>query len=200
VPLSVVYNDPRVPGVALVGESAALRAEVKAQLEGDEGMLTDVSMHLQGQAQMLSECCVAAFKALYLISAQNIEIADAQVPRQQRRQVERRGGDIAKVVRIRRATKQPAKKKGDGPKREFSHRFPRRGHYAHYTTGPLAKPDHISECHRRDPKTGELTCPNGCRRVWHPDSVVGDESLPYVPKTYLAPTKDHFMSDEGEAA
>lgn len=68
----------------------------------------------------------------------------------------------------------------------YSHRFERRGYTRHVTKGSHAKADLIQPCYRRDAE-GNLTCPNGCRREWVPPTIVGDEELPFVPKTRVVP-------------
>lgn len=192
-------GDFKLSGYIHCGEINALRSVVSAMREPGEArpdhvpIPDDSRLHFEGQAAGLLTLSSLALKALWLVQAANMHMEDAPVPRQQRRQVERKNGGIAKVVRITRPTRVPGRREPSGEGRSFSHRFNRRAHYKHVTRGPHAKADFIKPCSRRDPKSGELTCPDGCRREYVPSTIIGDDSLPYVPKTLVWPGKDKLM-------
>lgn len=139
-------------------------------------------------AVMVLKQAEAVIDSLYFLDSHNVAIEDAQVSRQVRRRAERSGGEIqiARVVRVgpTKVRRTPTKDKGGTA--NYSHRFERRGYTRHVTKGSHAKADLIQPCYRRDAQ-GELTCPNGCRREWVPPTIVGDEELPFVPKSRVVP-------------
>lgn len=128
-----------------------------------------------------------AARVLYLLDAANVDLSPAPVTRQIRRQAERTGTGIASVVTIRRTQVRRKSGESTGNKRNFTHRFERRWHYRHITRGPHYRLDYVKPCTRRDPTTGELTCPDGCRRELVKSTWVGDDSLPMKPKTRRLP-------------
>ena len=139
-------------------------------------------------AVMVLKQSEAVIDSLYFLDSHNVTIEDADVSRQVRRRAERSGGEIqiARVVRVgpTKIRRTPTKDKGGTA--NYSHRFERRGYTRHVTKGSHAKPDLIQPCYRRDAE-GNLTCPNGCRREWVPPTIVGDEELPFVPKSRRLP-------------
>jgi hypothetical protein len=129
----------------------------------------------------------SVFDALYFLDAHNVTLAAAQVSRQVRRKAQREGTPIAQTVRVAATQVRRDRKPGKGGTANYSHRFERKGYTRHVTKGSHAKADLMKPCYRRDPKTNEPTCPDGCRREWVPPTIVGDENLPFVPKTRIVP-------------
>lgn len=131
---------------------------------------------------------LAVIDSLYFLESHNVTIEDAQVSRQVRRQAERSGGEIriAQTVRVGPTKVRREPREGKGGTANYSHRFERRGYTRHVTKGSHAKADLIRPCYRRDAE-GNLTCPDGCRREWVPPTIVGDEDLPFVPKSRILP-------------
>lgn len=151
---------------------------------------------IRAEAGIITHMSFLALRAMYLLDAANVSLEDAPLSRQVRRNAERKNIGISKVVRVYRSSKREPKVTHQTVSgKDFSHRFERRGHYNHVTKGPQFKKDYIKLCSRRDPKTGELTCPDGCRRVWIPDTVVGPEDKPFIPKTRIWPGKDHVRKE-----
>lgn len=129
---------------------------------------------------------LAVMDALYFLDSHNVTLGEATVSRQVRRRAEREGIQIAQTVRVA-ATRVRDRRPGKGGTANYSHRFERKGYTRHVTKGSHAKADLMKPCYRRDPKTNELTCPDGCRREWVPPTIVGDENLPFVPKARIVP-------------
>jgi len=131
----------------------------------------------------------AAVDALYFLDSRNVTIEDAEVSRQVRRQIERSDGEIqiAQTVRVGPTkVRRNGSTQGRGGAANYSHRFERRGYSRHVTKGSHAKVDLVRPCFRRD-EEGELTCPSGCRREWVPPTIIGDQDLPFVPKSRIVP-------------
>jgi hypothetical protein len=119
-----------------------------------------------------------ALKALYLLDSANVEIAEAPLSRQARRQAERKGVEIAWVVQVR-PPKSSAEKEDpeeEEPKRSYSHRFEVRGNFAHYKEGSWlyehSAPEEIRAC----PRCGR------CRRVWRQPHIKGPLDRPLAIK------------------
>lgn len=146
--------------------------------------------------------------ALYLLEAANVEMVPRELGRRDRKRQEKRGWKIPLVVRVDRPSRRTYNHatNGNGQPRDFSHQFERIGHYNHYTrgsfvacivcNGKIAKdlvcprcndtgldPDKVKSCVRIDVKTGELTCPHGCRKIWISPHWVGPEDKPMIVKT-----------------
>lgn len=115
-----------------------------------------------------------------LLSSANVDLEDEPVPRQQRRDAERRRRSIPLTIKVCRASGRSVPRGGTDP---CSYSRDRAGHFAHYfeiakstgepsktfETWAKAKPDRVIEV-------------NGvpCIRTWHPQTIVGDGI--YVPK------------------
>lgn len=200
----VLYGAVNYRGFELLGCSLEDRVSVPVSKHGDcgywwggtgailEGAIADggdkealelVRKELSLEALINYAMVEHVARVLYLLSAANVHVAEAPVSRQVRRQAERSGGKIASVVTVRRTqVRRPGPVSLTPSKRDYTHRFERRGHYRHVTRGPHFKADHVAPCNRRD-EHGELTCPNGCRREFVPPHWVGDDHLPMVPKS-----------------
>lgn len=156
--------------------------ETAGDVEGLSGVAWEARQEAKLQALLVYAMAEYAARCLYLLDSANVELVTAPVSRQVRRQAERSGTGIASVVDVRRTQVGANRSTGTGQKRNYSHRFERRSYYRHVTRGSHYKPDHVKPCQRRDPKTGELTCPDGCRREFVPATWVG-QSGPMVPKS-----------------
>lgn len=113
---------------------------------------------------------------LCLLESPCAVVQAAETSRQERRDATRKGIEIALSVTIR-----PRKGKARGaltPSREYTHRFDRRGSWAHY--GPETKIGGANPGLIRDWPGRPQS-----RRVWRPPTIVGDVTLPYVPKVRL---------------
>lgn len=148
-----------------------------------------------------------AIECLHFIEAGNVRLVERTLERRDRKRAEKRGWNIPMTVRVERPNRRISNGSyiPTGNHVEFSHQFDVSGHYKHYTKGsnvacivckgnidedvPCSRchntgldPEKISKCSRRDDKTGQLTCPDGCRRIWTGDFIKGDPTKPYVPK------------------
>lgn len=131
--------------------------------------------NLAGTAALLFVGAAEILKVLYFLDTPNIEIVDAPVSRQVRRQAERSGATIAKTIFVRHNTKRSSRD-DDGEHIDYSHRFEVRGHWKYYPEGTQiadARPDLL----RYVPGRGM------CRKIWCPPFVKGDPEKPLVLKT-----------------
>jgi hypothetical protein len=116
--------------------------------------------------------------ALQWLESANVEVVDAPLTRQVRRQAERKGHEISKIVRVKLPK---SHRDGRQPMHtgviDFDHRFEVRGHYKFFPAATkLAKaaPEKLSWVPER----------NGYfRRIWCPPFVKGPIGKPLVPKT-----------------
>lgn len=181
--VSVGYTADLTPALAALDETAGtLPLPFKALFEAD----SHAGSLIVTDALAVARMGFAVADSCYFLDAHNVTLAEAQVSRQVRRAAQRSGAHIAQVVRIA-ATQVRRRTTPKGGTANFSHRFERRGYTRHVTKGSHAKADLVKPCYRRDPKTGEPTCPEGCRREWVPPTVVGPEHLPFVPKARMVP-------------
>lgn len=147
--------------------------------------------------------------ALYFIEAANVEMVPLELTRRDKKRQEKRNWLIPLTVRVNRPSRRTHNhRNGNGEAREYSHQFEVIGHYRHVTKGSHVAcivcngkttedlvcprcngtgldPDKVKPCERIDVKTGEKTCPNGCRREFCPSYVKGDPDKPLVIKTRL---------------
>lgn len=197
VPGDVLIGVGGQPALGMIFAEELLRAERELGREPTEVALDSIDFMdlprrparaILADAVMVLKQSEAVIDSLYFLDSHNVAIEDATVSRQVRRRAERSGGEIqiAQVVRVgpTKIRRTPTKDKGGTA--NYSHRFERRGYTRHVTKGSHAKADLIQPCYRRDAE-GNLTCPNGCRREWVPPTIVGDEELPFVPKTRVVP-------------
>ena len=139
--------------------------------------ITNVEALRQKIAHETYDTCERALAVLQWLESANVEIVDQPIMRQVRRNAERKGANIAKVVRV----KLPKSwRDGQPPQRagsiEFSHRFEVRGHYKFYresTRLAQAQPEKLSWVPERD---------GYFRRIWCPPFVKGPADKPLVPK------------------
>jgi hypothetical protein len=146
-----------------------------------------------------------AVNTLYMLNSANVTTVPRTLERREQKRAEKRGWNVADVVYVHR-TKRRYEKTGEHiGEREFSHQFDVSAHFRHFTKGPHVwcrvcqskelpgvvcsachgtglDPEKVKPCSRIDESTGELTCPNGCRREFVPHYVKGPEDAPYVPK------------------
>jgi hypothetical protein len=127
-------------------------------------------------ATLAAQITRQVIKLLYLLDSSNVELAPATVSRQVRREVERRGGEIAWTVRIREPTRQERGRDETPGTRDYSHRFEVRGNFAHYREGSWlyehSAPEEIGPC----PRCGS------CRRVWRSSHIKGPTDKPLAIK------------------
>lgn len=116
-------------------------------------------------------------KILYFLDTPNIELVDAPLTRQIRRQAERSGAIIAKTIFVKHSQRRSAPTDHDDAEHlDYSHRFEVRGHWKYYPEGTRtadARPDLL----RYVPGRGM------CRKIWCPPFVKGPEDKPLVVKT-----------------
>ena len=110
-----------------------------------------------------------------LDSTVNIELADAEPSRPERRAVERalrRGQDalISKTVRIHPTRQTESRREAGSAKREYSHAHWRRGHFAYYPLGTQMA-DRLAE--RDVTKLVDRPVKGLCRKVYRPPTIVG---------------------------
>jgi hypothetical protein len=138
-----------------------------------EGLGNDTLTAAEAMVTATAACRVLS--VIYALdSTVNIELADAEPSRPERRAVERalrRGEDalISKTVRIH-PTRQSEARRGDGSKREYSHAHWRRGHFAHYPLGTRMA-DRLAE--RDATKLVDHPVKGLCRKVYRPPTIVG---------------------------
>lgn len=136
-------------------------------------------------------CACRVLSTIYALdSTVNIELADAEAPRAERRRVKRaqekgEPAHISQTVRIR-ATRESKRPDREG-KRQYSHAFWRRGHFAHYPLGTKMA-DALAE--RDSTKLVDHPVKGLCRKVYRPPMVIGaqgpdgEERAP-VAKSYV---------------
>ena len=130
-------------------------------------------MHAEAMIATTAACRVLS--VIYALdSTVNIELADAEPSRPERRAVDRalkRGRDalISKTVRIH-PTRQTEARRETGAKREYSHAHWRRGHFAHYPLGTRMA-DRLAESDAT--KLVDHPVKGLCRKVYRPPTIVG---------------------------
>jgi hypothetical protein len=159
--MQAIGETPRAVAGALMGVARASSGIPAGQVEAFKFNLAAAS----GTAVRM------ALKALYLLDSANVEISEAPLSRQARRQADRKGTNIAWIIRVR--PPQSAERESDEQgKRSFSHRFEVRGNFAHYKEGGWlyehSDPEDIRPC----PRCGR------CRRVWRQPHIKGPVDKP----------------------
>jgi len=149
-----------------------------------------------------------AIAVLHLLDFSNIEMVEKTLERREAKRAEKRKWNVPLVVRVSRPSRRVQRGASDGmSEREWTHQWDVIGHPMHFAkVGPMTRcivcggktsdevpcvrcnntgldPEKVSPCTRIDVKTGELTCPNGCRRIWCPPHTKGPEDKPYIPKS-----------------
>jgi hypothetical protein len=130
---------------------------------------------LQAEAMIATTAACRVLSVIYALdSTVNIELADAEPSRPERRAVDRafqRGRDalISKTVRIH-PTRQTEARRETGAKREYSHAHWRRGHFAHYPLGTRMA-DRLAESDAT--KLVDHPVKGLCRKVYRPPTIVG---------------------------
>jgi hypothetical protein len=129
---------------------------------------------LEDGRTLKADIAEVAATVMYFLESANVEVVEGSPTRQDRRQVERKGGRIALTVQIRQPKKR-ARREGDPTPANYSHRFEVRGHYKHFPVGTRladSKPERLVD---------HATL-GRCRRIWCPPFVKGPEDKPLVPK------------------
>lgn len=130
----------------------------------------------QAEAMIAVTAACRVLSVIYALdSTVNIELADAEPSRPERRAVVRalrRGEDalISKTVRIHPTRQTESRRDDAGPKREYSHAHWRRGHFAHYPLGTRMA-DRLAE--RDVTKLVDHPVKGLCRKVYRPPTIVG---------------------------
>jgi hypothetical protein len=167
------------------GLSAPSQLVLTRPLIGQPGwvdLYSDLTSRADEGAVLQAETMIAVTGACRVLSViyaldstVNIELADAEPGRPERRAVERalrRGGDalISKTVRIH-PTRQTEKARGEsGSRREYSHAHWRRGHFAHFPLGTRMA-DRLAEANPS--KLVDHPVKGLCRKVYRPPTIVG---------------------------
>lgn len=187
------------------GRHAAIIPALRQDERANE--LVEWSFHLEALKGVVTAAAMErAVASIYLTLSANVELGKVTLLKRDRKRAEKRGWPIADTVYVRVPRRRSAhQSEGNGAVAHYTHRFDRIGHYKHVQKGPHVRcrvclnkeekrsscercegtgldPALVKPCTRRDETTGKLTCPHGCRREWHPPSVVGPEDKPYVPK------------------
>lgn len=190
------------------GEHACIIPALRQDEREDTAKDPEGARHMEAFKGVLTAAAMErALASVYLTQSANVEIGQTtHIHKRDLKRAEKRGWPIASTVfvRVPRRKTQRASE-GNGDSRDYAYRFDRSGHYKHVQKGHHVRcrvclnkddkkpscercegtgldPALVKPCTRRDETTGHLTCPNGCRREWHPPSVVGPEDKPYVPK------------------
>lgn len=135
----------------------------------------DDSARMRAEAMIAAAAACRVLSVIYALdSTVNIELADAEPSRPERRAVGRalkRGGDamISKTVRIH-PTRQTESHRESGAKREYSHAHWRRGHFAHYPLGTRMA-DRLAEADAT--KLVDHPVKGLCRKIYRPPTIVG---------------------------
>lgn len=129
---------------------------------------------------------LAAASALRLLEAVNVSLLPAELPRPVRRRAAREGAEIPLEVVIRTSRREGALAAGHTV--EWQHRWTVRGHWKHFTKGPVfnANPrKHVYDANG-----------NPCVRVWCPPFVKGPSDRPLILK---ARRMDHEREQESSS-
>jgi hypothetical protein len=151
-----------------------LYSDLTAGEAGGEDADNTARMHAEAMITVTAACRVLS--VIYALdSTVNIELADAEPSRPERRAVDRalkRGGDamISKTVRIHPTRQAEARRDGGGAKREYSHAHWRRGHFAHYPLGTRMA-DRLAETDAT--KLVDHPVKGLCRKIYRPPTIVG---------------------------
>ena len=144
--------------------------------DGDaRGEDVDNAALMHAEAMIATTAACRVLSVIYALdSTVNIELADAEPSRPERRAVDRalkRGRDalISKTVRIH-PTRQTEARRETGAKREYSHAHWRRGHFAHYPLGTRMA-DRLAESDAT--KLVDHPVKGLCRKVYRPPTIVG---------------------------
>ncbi len=191
------HSHPNVIGLPTGGRSTCIR---------------DKQFRLGGNTQAEQELALAIWLAgdvvdvIRFLEAGHVHTLAEPVSRQVRRQAERKNQVIPLVVEIARRSTRRGTGRHAGAQ-EHSHQWEVAGGYHHVTRGPHVRcsacrgedlacgrchgsgrdPDLVRPCLRRDLATGELTCPDGCRREWVGPDIQGPPGAPLKPKVRHLP-------------
>jgi DNA-binding MarR family transcriptional regulator len=152
-----------------------LYSDLTAGNDGEVGGELHNTSLMRAEAMIAATAACRVLSVIYALdSTVNIELADAEPGRPERRAVERalrRGEDalISKTVRIH-PTRQTETRHETGARREYSHAHWRRGHFAHYPLGTRMA-DRLAE--RDITKLVDHPLKGLCRKVYRPPTIVG---------------------------
>jgi hypothetical protein len=154
--------------------------DLYSDLTSGEGDAGDQDGHdaalMQAEAMIAVTAACRVLSVIYALdSTVNIELADAEPGRPERRAVERalrRGQDalISQTVRIHPTRQTEARRETGTARREYSHAHWRRGHFAHYPLGTRMA-DRLAE--RDLTKLVDHPVKGLCRKVYRPPTIVG---------------------------
>jgi hypothetical protein len=142
-----------------------------------------VSRNLLRYARMSVDMSLKALAALSILDAEEVTIVDQVMERRDLRRAEKRGWQIAKMIRIGGGVTKGAKAEPTGNERNYSHRFWVRGHVKHFgrdTRVYQNREDLVTPCTR---PVGSK-CEGGfCRKVKTPPFIKGPSNKPLVAKS-----------------
>ena len=160
--LPIALSSQRVPGktLAIVSESGfeGVRGEEIAEMGG---------LHLADGVER-------GVAALRWLESVNVSLQPMRLTGKAQKRAARKGQQIPLTVTVRQP-KQTSKRDPSGERANYSHRFEVRGHYMHFSHGPIfdaTEPANICDV----PGIGP------CRRVWCPPHVKGPQDRPLVVK------------------
>lgn len=134
---------------------------------------------IAAMAEAVTTAAMVALKTLWLMNMGNVEIVDAPLTRQWRREAARKQQRIALAVHVHVNRKQYASSAdGAHAAREYSHRFRVRAHVKHFQVGTRmadADPGKVKPC----PRCGR------CRQVFTPSFIKGPDNRPLVLKSLV---------------
>ncbi len=150
--------------------------DLYSDLTASDAQDADNTALMQAEAMIATTAACRVLSVIYALdSTVNIELADADPSRPERRAVDRarqRGRDdamISKTVRIH-PTRQTETRRETGSKREYSHAHWRRGHFAHYPLGTRMA-DRLAESDAT--KLVDHPVKGLCRKIYRPPTIVG---------------------------
>lgn len=126
------------------------------------------------EAQSLADSCALEVETiLAILRSTNVLLGGEPLPRQQRRDAERRRREIPLTIQLRRGHRKSVPRGGTA---KYSHAFEVRAHIQFHTRGPIF--DHWSRNH--PDRVFDHPDRGPCVQVWHPGAVKG--SGIFVPK------------------
>ncbi|HEU5105192.1 MAG TPA: hypothetical protein VFU11_05080 [Solirubrobacterales bacterium] len=159
----------------LVGQPGWI--DLFSDLTATDGTDADNRALMEAEAMIATTAACRVLSVIYALdSTVNIELADADPSRPERRAVDRarqRGREdamISKTVRIHPTRQSESRPQAGGTKREYSHAHWRRGHFAHYPLGTRMA-DRLAESDAT--KLVDHPVKGLCRKIYRPPTIVG---------------------------
>lgn len=84
---------------------------------------------------LASATTMLAARALYFLTAHNVEVVEKPMIKRERKRAEKRGWPIASTITVRRTLRRTGQQGNGGGAREYSHQFEVTGRYNHVTKG-----------------------------------------------------------------